>query len=427
MAGAAGEWSLDRLSQSARRLTWVLFAAQSMSSAGFIAAATLASILGAELAGSAAWAGVPSSVYLLGTAGAALAWGYLMDVLGRRGGLVLGLVLGALGGGLAFLAVDTGSFLLFLVGLALMGVASAAVTLGRFAAAEVHPPAERGRALSTVVLGGTVGAVLGPLLVGPAGRWAESLGRRDLSGAYAVSGSALPACGGGGVRDAAARSARSRPPCGGTPAGRRRSLRRGAAPSGDPGRSGCAAGSHRHGARAGRDGHGHGDHQPAHACPRTRARIGLSGDLVAHAGDVRFLGGLGQAGRPLGTPADDRRRRRRPGGGLCAGDRLAAGAAHCRWPCSCSGWGGTCASSGARRCWPISSRRTSAPGHKASTTCSSDSPRPPEAWGAAWCSPPWIQRDGLDRGGRGARSAPAGAPAPPGALGTPVTRMNRRA
>jgi MFS family permease len=187
MAGTAGEWSLDRLSQSARRLTWVLFAAQSISSAGFIAAATLASILGAELAGSDAWAGVPSSVSLLGTAGAALAWGYLMDVLGRRGGLVLGLVLGALGGGLAFLAVDSGSFLMFLVGLALMGVASAAVTLGRFAAAEVHPPAERGRAISTVVLGGTVGAVFGPLLVGPAGRWAEGLGRRDLSGAYAVS------------------------------------------------------------------------------------------------------------------------------------------------------------------------------------------------------------------------------------------------
>ena len=188
MAGNLEAWSLDRLGQSARRLTWVLFTAQSMASAGFIAAATLASILGAELAGSAAWAGVPSAVYLLGTAGAALAWGYLMDVLGRRGGLVLGLVLGTVGGALAFLAVDSGSFAVFLVGLALMGVASAAVTLGRFAAAEVHPPSERGRAISTVVLGGTVGAILGPLLVGPAGRWAVSLGRRDLSGAYAVSG-----------------------------------------------------------------------------------------------------------------------------------------------------------------------------------------------------------------------------------------------
>src|SRR4030042_2621311 len=131
MTGNLESWSLDVLGRSARRLTWVLFTAQSMASAGFIAAATLASILGAELAGSTAWAGVPSSVYLLGTAGAALAWGDLMDVLGRRGGLVLGLLLGTLGGALAFLAVDAGSFVLFLIGLALMGVASAAGALGR--------------------------------------------------------------------------------------------------------------------------------------------------------------------------------------------------------------------------------------------------------------------------------------------------------
>ncbi|MCJ7677120.1 MAG: MFS transporter [Anaerolineales bacterium] len=182
------DFSSDTLARIGRRLTWTLFAAQSLGSAGFIASATLASILGAELGGSTAWAGVPSAVYLAGTAGAALAWGYLMDVLGRRGGLVLGLMAGTLGAGLAFLAVNAGAFGLFLVGLALMGVASAAVTLGRFASAEVHPPAERGRAISTVVLGGTVGAVLGPLLVGPAGAWAERLGRRDLSGAYAVSG-----------------------------------------------------------------------------------------------------------------------------------------------------------------------------------------------------------------------------------------------
>jgi len=182
------ELSKESLTRVGRRLTWTLFAAQSLGSAAFIAAATLASILGAELSGSKALAGVPSAVYLTGTAAAALAWGYLMESLGRRGGLVLGLAIGAFGAALAFGAINAGSFIYFLAGLAMMGVASAALTLGRFASAEVHPPAERGRAISTVVLGGTVGAVLGPLLVGPAGAWAEALGQRDLSGAYAVSG-----------------------------------------------------------------------------------------------------------------------------------------------------------------------------------------------------------------------------------------------
>jgi MFS family permease len=58
--------------------------------------------------------------------------------------------------------------------------------LGRFAAAEVHPPQQRGRAISYVVLGGTLGAIFGPLLVGPAGQAAQSRGMDEFSGAYLV-------------------------------------------------------------------------------------------------------------------------------------------------------------------------------------------------------------------------------------------------
>jgi predicted MFS family arabinose efflux permease len=65
-------------------------------------------------------------------------------------------------------------------------MARSAVDLGRFAAAEVHLPAERGRAISNVVLGGTVGAICGPLLVGPTGRWAVRAGLPELSGPYSV-------------------------------------------------------------------------------------------------------------------------------------------------------------------------------------------------------------------------------------------------
>jgi MFS family permease len=66
----------------------------------------------------------------------------------------------------------------------LTGIANAAVALGRFAAAEVTPPAQRGAAISNVVLGGTFGAVFGPLLVGPMGSLARSLGMDELAGAY---------------------------------------------------------------------------------------------------------------------------------------------------------------------------------------------------------------------------------------------------
>ncbi len=171
----------------ARKLTWVLFTAQAFGSAGFIAAATIASVAGAELSGREAWAGVPSATFLLGSALAAYLWGVVMDALGRRTGLVLGLWTGVFGSLVAAWAIVQGSFGLLLMGLPLMGSAQAALQLGRFAAAEISPPLLRGRAISNVVLGGTVGAIMGPLLVGPMGVLSLRLGLPELTGAYVAS------------------------------------------------------------------------------------------------------------------------------------------------------------------------------------------------------------------------------------------------
>jgi MFS family permease len=175
------------LQQAARRITFVLFGAQALGSAGFIASATIASIVGAELSGRTALAGLPSATFLLGAALAALMWGVLMEVWGRRASLGTGLVLGVVGAALASLAVVRGAFPLLLVGLALMGTAHAALQLGRFVAAEVNPPEKRGRAVGNVVLGGTVGAVAGPLMVGPVGRWAQGIDLPELAGPYLAS------------------------------------------------------------------------------------------------------------------------------------------------------------------------------------------------------------------------------------------------
>jgi MFS family permease len=145
---------------------------------------TVNTIVGAQLSGNPAWAGVPSAVLSLGAAFAALAVSATMDRMGRRGGISLGLVAGMLGAGLAAVAIQSHSFLLFLGGLAALGVARAAMQLSRFAAAEVHPPDRRGRAISYIVLAGTVGSVLGPLLVGPSGQWTLQAGMNELVGPY---------------------------------------------------------------------------------------------------------------------------------------------------------------------------------------------------------------------------------------------------
>lgn len=168
----------------AQRITRTLFATQSLGSAATVAIFPIIAIAGAKLSGHPLWAGVPAAAYLLGQAPAAFVWGYAMDRIGRRGALGLGMLIGAAGGLLASLGIVDRSFALFLLGSATIGVAVSAVQLSRFVAAEVHIPAERARAISNVVLGGTVGAIAGPLLAGPMSGVARGAGLDELAGPY---------------------------------------------------------------------------------------------------------------------------------------------------------------------------------------------------------------------------------------------------
>ena len=175
---------MTELSKLARKITWVLFAAQSLASAGFIAAATINPILGAQLADDRSWATLPTAVYLLSGALSASAWGYIMDRIGRRNAIVLSLVIGVLGNTLVLVAIPAASFLLVTLGLILMGITNSAIGLARFAAAEVNAPEQRGRAISTVVFGGVVGSILARVSAVPMGDFAISIGMNELAGAY---------------------------------------------------------------------------------------------------------------------------------------------------------------------------------------------------------------------------------------------------
>lgn len=177
----------ENIARAARKTTAVLFVAQSLISAGVIATATVLSILGEQLSGSAAWAGVPSATIQLAMAPFAYVWGVAWDRIGRRNGLAVGLVVGLVGMVVGVTAIQTGSMWLFLLGLVGLGGSRAAIQLARFIAAEVNPPLSRGRAISYVVLGGTVGAVGGPLLVAPSGRWALAAGLPEMAGPFAIS------------------------------------------------------------------------------------------------------------------------------------------------------------------------------------------------------------------------------------------------
>ncbi len=185
-AGAVGRAAMEagELRHLARRIALTLFVTQSLGSAATIAIFPIVAIIGARLSGRVAWAGVPSACYLLGSALSALLWGQAMDRWGRRAALLGGTTTGAAGAALAGAATIGGSFAVFLLGSLLIGSAIAAVQLARFVAAEVHPPLERGRAIARVVLGGTVGAVTGPLLAGPMAGLAGRAGVDELAGPY---------------------------------------------------------------------------------------------------------------------------------------------------------------------------------------------------------------------------------------------------
>jgi MFS family permease len=180
----------------ARKITWVLFLSQSLSSAAFIAAFTVNALVGVDLTGQRAMAGVPGGLYVAGQACGALVWGLSMERIGRRRVLAMGQLIGVIGSAIAVAAVVDRCFDFFLFGLVLVGMARSAVDLGRFVAAEVHLPAKRGRAISNVVLGSTVGAIFGPLLVGPMGHVAKWAGCPELSGAYIAGVAVLAAAAG---------------------------------------------------------------------------------------------------------------------------------------------------------------------------------------------------------------------------------------
>ncbi|MFQ5615456.1 MAG: MFS transporter [Anaerolineales bacterium] len=173
-------------SKIARNITLTLLVAQSLGSVAISVTATINTIVGAELSGNPSLAGLPGAVAQIGSGLAAFAIGATMNRTGRRVGLGAGIALGVLGCVIATLSIIAGNFIFFLGGLALFGVARAAMQMGRFAAAEVHHPESRGRAVSYVIFGGVFGSVLGPQLVGPSGQLALRANIEELAGSYIV-------------------------------------------------------------------------------------------------------------------------------------------------------------------------------------------------------------------------------------------------
>ncbi|MBF8289281.1 MAG: transporter [Chloroflexi bacterium] len=164
-----------------------LVAGVALGSTGHIAAVTVATIAAQQLAGTPAIAGLPGAAVVLGAAVGSVVLSRIMARTGRRRtGLAAGYLTGVVGALGATLAVIGGSFPLLLAGTFLIGFGNSSNQLSRYAAADMYPGSRRASAIGTVVWGATVGAVVGPNLVEPAGKIAEAMGLPQLAGPYLV-------------------------------------------------------------------------------------------------------------------------------------------------------------------------------------------------------------------------------------------------
>ena len=147
-----------------RNLT-VLILAQSLGAASGPIVISLGGLVGQDLATDPALATVPVSIYNLGLALGTVPAAWIMRQYGRRSGYLLGAMIGVLSGLIAAGAISFGAFIFFCLGTFLAGLYASYVQSYRFAAADGREGADRGRAISWVMVGGLVAAIIGPQLV----------------------------------------------------------------------------------------------------------------------------------------------------------------------------------------------------------------------------------------------------------------------
>lgn len=153
-------------SGEARRTALILAASQAIIGSAAPIAISMGALAGQYLLGpDKSLATAPITGFNIGVALGALPAAAIIRWLGQRGGFMTGTVVTALGGLIATLALFHGSFWLFAFALLVIGIGGAFVQQFRFAAADNAPPQFKARAISFVLAGGILTAILGPQIV----------------------------------------------------------------------------------------------------------------------------------------------------------------------------------------------------------------------------------------------------------------------
>ena len=149
----------------AKRNVAVLVSAQAILGAQMPLIFTVGGLAGLMIAPSPALATIPISLIVFGSMTTAPWLSALMQRYGRRLGFVVGAMGGAAGAGVSAWGLWIDSFALFLIGSYLTGIYMSAQGFYRFAATDTASEAFRPKAISYVMAGGLLSALVGPQLV----------------------------------------------------------------------------------------------------------------------------------------------------------------------------------------------------------------------------------------------------------------------
>jgi MFS family permease len=142
----------------------ILSCAQALIQTASVLVITVGGLAGAIVATAPELATAPIATMFLGTALATFPASTWMMRVGRRAGFVAGALIGTAGGLVAAFGMGFESLVVLSLGTFLVGTYQGFAQFYRFAAAEVADSEFRPRAISLVLAGGVVAAILGPLL-----------------------------------------------------------------------------------------------------------------------------------------------------------------------------------------------------------------------------------------------------------------------
>jgi MFS family permease len=156
---------LEGQMRSARRNVTLLAAAQAILGSAGPMSFSAGALVGYELLGDdKSLATAPLTGFNVGVALGAIVVATASRFLGRKASFMLGALLAGAGGLVASLALFRSDFWLFAAGLLLIGLSGGFTQKIRFAAADASPSFYKGKAISWILAGGIISAILGPQL-----------------------------------------------------------------------------------------------------------------------------------------------------------------------------------------------------------------------------------------------------------------------